>query len=62
VSETGWIRQLLTNILTLNERFNRIDAQLTDFGSSLKELTKEHYDLSGRVANIEGRLGGSANR
>ena len=62
MSETGWARQLLTNILTLNERFNRIDTQLTNFGSSVRELTKEHYGLSERVANIEGRLEGSANR
>lgn len=62
MSETGWARQLLTNFLTLNERFNRIDSQLTDFGSSVRELTKEHYGLSERVAIIEVRLEGFANK
>lgn len=55
-------RQFLVNLMTLNERFGRIEEQLTSFGTSLKDLTKEHYELGKKVAHIDGLLKGSANR
>lgn len=50
--------QLLTNILTLNEKFETIEEQIVRFGEYQRDLEARHYALGLRVARIEGRIQG----
>jgi len=49
--------QLLTNILTLNEKFETIEGQINIFVGHLRDLEARHYGLGMKVAKIEGHLG-----
>lgn len=49
--------QLLTNILTLNEKFETIEEQIVRFGEYQRDLEARHYGLGMKVAKIEGHLG-----
>jgi hypothetical protein len=50
----------LKAVMMMNERFDRIDGQLSALGDDLELLSASHVDLAHRVATIEGYWRGRA--
>jgi hypothetical protein len=54
------IYQGIKAVMLMNERFDRIDAQLRGLGDDIGKLTASHVELAQRVAAIEGYIRGRA--
>lgn len=51
---------VLKTALLMNERFDRIEADLQDLSGTVKSLGSSHADLAERVAHLEGFIEGAA--
>lgn len=52
----------LKAVMLMNERFDRVDGQLSALSDDLGLLSKSHVELAQRVAVIEGYLRGRADQ
>jgi hypothetical protein len=52
----------LKAVMLMDERFDRIDAQLRGLGEDFGGLAASHADLAQRVASIEGYIRGRADQ
>lgn len=52
----------LKAVMLMNERFDRVDGQLSDLSDDLGLLAGSHAELAQRVAIIEGYLRGRADQ
>ena len=50
----------LKSVITMNERFDRVDAMLRGLGEDIGRLSASHAELAQRVARIEGMIEGAA--
>ena len=48
----------LKSVMTMNERFDRIDGQLRGLSDDIGQLAASHAELAQRVARVEGVLEG----
>ncbi|MBW8785848.1 MAG: hypothetical protein JF593_14650 [Novosphingobium sp.] len=52
----------LKAVMLMNDRFDRVDKELSALGDDLELLSRSHVELAQRVASIEGFLHGRASR